>query len=127
MLVLETAMALGFEKHLKAYLYRQFPSACAVMSDVRVAALVKQGTRLAKQWGFDDERDICRYAVLMMTLAPRFDRSEKFSWATAILRDPGFVSPRERMDVLYAEANRHLALDRAPPRARGANALAGRE
>ena len=80
---------------------------CAERGEEGVQATVRMGVERSRPYGLVAEYDVGRYIDLMFAFCDDFDESPRTPWARAILKD-GSLSPRERMDALWARAEHEL-------------------
>jgi hypothetical protein len=67
-------------KHVKTY----FPSRHAQWGDVGLRNTVAATIQKARDYGFKNKRDICKFINVAMTFGPEFDRTPPFSEILAI-------------------------------------------
>lgn len=68
-------------------------------------SLIDEGLRRGTANGLTADKDICLFTSLLLLLGGDF---ESEPWAAAILKDPAWQSPGEKMEALYSTAMRRL-------------------
>lgn len=81
-----------------------FPDEFSSLGENGVRDLVRKGISAAAGYGFESQRDVCKYVDLMVCFGPDFDTSGACPWATRILGDETLPSPGTKMDALFAAA-----------------------
>jgi len=96
----------GLEERLMEHARRYFPEVCSSL-DQELPLAIEHSLDRARAYGFDGEREICKYLNLQFRFGREFDRDPACSWAHGLLAS-SLPSPA-KMDRLYA-----LALEREP-------------
>jgi len=105
--ILSACMLKGFEDRIVGYLAKRFPDACAAKDEPAPRESLRKGIEHASRHGITTEYDVARYIELMYCLSEDFETSPETFWVSAILENPE-LSPSEKMDQLYAQADREL-------------------
>jgi hypothetical protein len=95
---------LWLAEHLEAH----FPDQWGRLDGGQRQSLLTEGIRRAKSHGFTKDQDVCLFVTIMLLLGRDFETDPNFTWASGILNDPGWQSPAEKLDSLYAETTRYL-------------------
>jgi hypothetical protein len=95
-----------FETRLAVHLRRYFPDRVALLGEGEFQAFIRQGRARAARYGFDTQRDICKYLGLMCIFGRDFDSDRRLPWAAEILRKP-FRTSRSKMNRLMELALAH--------------------
>ena len=101
-------LRLSVERRFKAKLRRHammyFPETAAELGDDLPEAII-HAVKRARQYGFDGEREICRYLNLEFRFGRNYDADPNCQWARDLLRSSLPGPPR--MQQLYELAVRH--------------------
>ncbi len=104
--LLATGRRKDFETRLAGHLLRFFPDKVSFLGEGELQAFIRQGSARAAGYGFDSERDICKYLGLMCVFGRDFDSDSRLPWAAEILRKP-FRTSRSKMNRLMEVALAH--------------------
>ncbi len=96
--------AADFIGRMRIHLRRFFPEQCDALGETKTGQLIEFGIRRARVFGFQSERDVCKYIDLMCVFGHAFDRDERLPWARQILESRFPADPGERMERLYETA-----------------------
>jgi hypothetical protein len=96
-----------FVARMRRHLRESFPEQCDSLGATRTGQLIEYGIRRARTYGFETERDVCKYILLICVFGHAFDRDERLPWARQILESRDPASPSERIDLLYDVAIDH--------------------
>ena len=99
----EQAVA-DFIGRMRVHLREFFPEQCDALGETKIGQLIEHGIRKARAFGFESERDVCKYIDLMCVFGHAFDRDERLPWAREILESRSPPDPGERMERLYDTA-----------------------
>lgn len=66
-----------FVARMRLHLWEFFPEQSAALGDTRTGQLIEYGIRRAGEWGFESERDVCKYIDLMCVFGHAFDRDDQ--------------------------------------------------
>ena len=97
----ENALA-DFVRRMQIHLRKFFPEQCDALGEVKTKQLIEYGIIRAREYGFEAERDVCKYIDLMCVFGHRFDTNERLPWARHILESHYPPDPDERMRHLHA-------------------------
>ncbi len=103
----EQAVA-DFIGRMRVHLRKFFPEQCDALGETRIGQLIEHGIRRARVYGFQSERDVCKYIDLMCVFGHAFDRNERLPWARQILESRFPPDPAERIELLHETALRAL-------------------
>ncbi len=98
----------GFERRLVKLLRQQFPDDCVDLGDDGVTEVVELGIQRAAAHGLQVEGDVCLFVAMMFLFGPEFDEDPALPWAARVLGDARLETSGERIDALWAEAERQL-------------------
>ena len=101
---LAAAAHADFVKRMRVHLGQFFPEQCRALGDQRTSQLIEAGIIRAREYGFDSEREVCKYIDLMCVFGHRFDRDERLPWAREILDGRSPPEPEQRMQRLHEAA-----------------------
>jgi hypothetical protein len=112
MFVIRDAMydALGHSAHedfvarMRLHLRKFFPEQCDSLGEAKIGQLIEFGVKRAREYGFESERDICKYTNLMCVFGCGFDRDERYPWAREILASRFPPDPEQGMRRLHGMA-----------------------
>ena len=93
-----------FVARMRVHLHKFFREQCEALGEAKTGQLIEAGIVRAREWGFESERDVCKYIDLMCVFGHRFDRDERLPWARHILESRFPPDPEERMRHLHATA-----------------------
>jgi hypothetical protein len=93
-----------FVARMRVHLQKYFPEQCAALGETKTGQLIEFGVKRAREYGFEAERDVCKYIDLMCVFGHSFDRSERLPWARQILESRFPPDPGERMRHLHTTA-----------------------
>ncbi len=106
--VLRANMLKQFENLMVSHLKKYFPKKCEVLEEDGLRKTIRYGIEQAKLYGIVIESDVSLYLNLMFTFGKDFDKSESYPWAPEILKNEDFGGPRQRIKLLYKEAEKHI-------------------
>ena len=92
-----------FEDRVVKHLNRCFPEASLSFEEPEFRQLIRDSSHRAEYYGFCHERDVCKFIDLAFLFGVDFDRDPALDWAPAILLDPDYDNPSERIDNLYGQ------------------------
>jgi hypothetical protein len=96
----------SLEDRLMKHAQRYFPEVCAKL-EPGLRGAIKHSIERARSYGFDGEREICKYLNLQFRFGRDFDRDLACAWAHPLLGNSLPGPPK--MDRLYS-----LALENEP-------------
>jgi hypothetical protein len=91
----------NFQIRTLAHMKRCFPEKCAELEDAMLEELIHYASQRASDYGFVNEREVCKFVDLALLFGRDFDRDPSLDWAQGILLDPDFELATERADELY--------------------------
>lgn len=71
-----------FENRMVEHLQRCFPRKCAALTESGVRAEIRHGIQKARDYGLENELEVCKYINLMFIFGRDFDIQEE-PWASA--------------------------------------------
>jgi hypothetical protein len=95
-----------FVSRMRKHLRNFFPEQCEALGEAKTGQLIEFGVKRAREYGFEAEREVCKYIDLMCVFGHGFDRDDRLPWARLILESRSPPDPGERMQRL-----RSLAFD----------------
>ena len=96
----------AFPARATRFLQAEFPALAGQVGPQALEAFVAHGLQRAALHGFDGERDIVQYLLVMLYLGPRFDEDPALVTLQPFL-DPGSTMPPQwRLNVLLGAARR---------------------
>ena len=102
--VLDRAAYDDFMARMRIHLRKFFPEQSDALGETKIGQLIEFGLKRAREYGFEAERDVCKYIDLMCVFGHSFDRNERLPWARQILESRFPPDPGERMSRLHAAA-----------------------
>jgi hypothetical protein len=102
--VLDRAAYDDFVARMRIHLRKFFPEQSDALGKTKIGQLIEFGLKRAREYGFEAERDVCKYIDLMCVFGHSFDRNERLPWARQILESRFPPDPGERMSRLHAAA-----------------------
>ena len=102
--VLDRAAYDDFMARMRIHLRKFFPEQSDALGKTKIGQLIEFGLKRAREYGFEAERDVCKYIDLMCVFGHSFDRNERLPWARQILESRFPPDPGERMSRLHAAA-----------------------
>jgi hypothetical protein len=104
-------MTVTFEDRMTNWLQNADSSWCRDLGTTGLRDFIRHGVRQAQQYGLIVEHDVARYIIVMRQLGMRFDESQDYPWARALLT--ASMPPAEklaRLDdaILYQKEARKL-------------------
>jgi hypothetical protein len=104
--ILDQKATAEFESELVRFVHQHFPAAAPSLGEEGVRAAIRASIERAAAYGVRTRRDQSRWIALAFTFGMDFDR--RLNWAKDILDDPALTPLAYKMDLLYAEAARHV-------------------
>src|SRR5215469_14383592 len=74
-----------FVARMRVHLRKFFPERCDSLGEIKIGQLIEFGVKRARGYGFETERDVCKYIDLMCAFGHGFNRDERLPWARQIL------------------------------------------
>jgi hypothetical protein len=102
--VLDRAAYDDFMARMRIHLRKFFPEQSDALGETKIGQLIEFGLKRAREYGFEAERDVCKYIDLMCVFGHSFDRNERLPWARQILESRFPPDPGERMRRLHEVA-----------------------
>jgi hypothetical protein len=93
-----------FVSRMRVHLRKFFPEQCDALGETKIGQLIEFGVKRAREYGFEAEREACKYIDLMCVFGHGFDRDGRLPWARQILESRFPPNPEERMRRLHAVA-----------------------
>jgi hypothetical protein len=93
-----------FVSRMRVHLRRFFPEQCDALGEIKTGQLIEFGVKRAREYGFEAEREACKYLDLMCVFGHGFDRDSRLPWARLILESRFPPNPEGRMLHLHAVA-----------------------
>ena len=93
-----------FVARMRVHLQKFFAEQCAALGETKTEQLIEFGVKRAREYGFEAERDVCKYIDLMCIFGRSFDCDERLPWARRILENRFPPDPGERMRRLHEVA-----------------------
>ncbi len=98
-----------FEPWMVGHLEEFFPEDIAGLGPKTMSARIRVAVKQARQYGFVEDSQLCRYVDLTFILGPAFDQDPDLPWAAEILADRRVTDPEMRMGLLFGAAQDHVA------------------
>jgi hypothetical protein len=105
---MQTLEAAQFTAWVTQHVQRFFPESCAKLGPAATAQAVADGLARAREYGFSEPADACRFVDMVFALGPEFDRDPALPWAAELLAADDVTDPTERMDLLTLATKNHL-------------------
>ena len=104
LLVLSEGVLRTLEDRLIEHARTHFPAICAELKD-DLRPAIAAAIAGARRYGFNGQREICKYLNLVFVFGRHFDRDPACSWAHPLLR--GALPGVPKMERLYGLALQH--------------------
>jgi len=95
-----------FEDWVLAHLRRFFARQCDAAGEWHLRKTIQYGIQRAAAYGITDRRDVCKYIDLMVVFGRDFDKDQRLSWSSEILKTSR--PPRTKITALLEAAKEHL-------------------
>jgi hypothetical protein len=93
-----------FVARTRVHMRKFFPEQCDSLGETKIGQLIEFGVKRAREYGFEAERDVCKYIDLMCVFGYGFDCNERLLWARQILEGRFPPNPERRMRRLHGVA-----------------------
>jgi hypothetical protein len=104
--VLQKVRIKTFEERLEDHCRRFFPRASNALGE-QLPSAIRDAVKRANFYGFDSQRDVCKYLNLVFTFGRDFDKSTLLPWLKPILNSS--IPGPPKMAELYAAGLQHEA------------------
>jgi hypothetical protein len=98
-----------FNSWMVEHLAEFFGEETAALDEDEIRERISAAVERARQHGFQNEVEWCRYVDLSFVLGPAFDQDPDLPWVSEILSDGRVTSSAMRMELLYEAAQDHCA------------------
>lgn len=100
MKALNEAAGRRFENEMTGHLFRLFPSLSGRIGETGLRAVIRHGTRRARDYGILRERDVGRYIAVMMMFGIDFDKRKNLGPMYSVLRDSRLRNSHTKAEAL---------------------------
>ena len=98
-----------FEPWMVRHLAEFFPEDVAGLTANEISRRIRAAVKQARQYGFVEDSQLCRYVDLTFILGPAFDQDPDLPWAAEILADRRVTDPEMRIGLLFGAAQDHVS------------------
>ena len=98
----------NFETLLLDHLLTFFPQRCSQLGNDAVHKIICSGIEKAESYGFESQRDICKYIDLLFVFGTDFDCRSDLPWSRQLLQDRGTRDSLTQMERICQAAVEHL-------------------
>ncbi len=107
--VLDQYMLKKYEDLVLANLKNGYPEEYNALGEDGVRDKIHYGIERARRYDIEIEADVSRYIDLMFRFGWDFDTDRNLPWAASILQDESLEAGFVKLDLLDAEARKHLS------------------
>ncbi len=97
-----------YYQKLTEFIHSEFPEKAKLLSESDLLERIEQDIQIAREYGFDTEKNGAKFVDLLWRVAPDFYENQAYSWAEGILSNDE-LGPDQKISLLRDAYAHHCA------------------